>query len=172
MLSRFSRTPTCDRHRLRHGQRRTQGHSIYRASIASRGKMILVLLVMIEPLRLVGLWALPIHPSCTAATAAKTDRDISFRRHRGDILCCYLYYKREYPHILEAQAAIRTPSTFVWMRHRTLPLAERPKTKRSTLLKWSVDRCRVQCTRVEERSPASSERKHVKPALFSYQLQV
>jgi len=42
VILRSSRTPTFDRHR------RTQGHSIqaYRASIASRGKMILVLLMM------------------------------------------------------------------------------------------------------------------------------
>jgi len=34
MLSHFSRTPTCDKHR----QPQTQGHSMYCASIASRGK--------------------------------------------------------------------------------------------------------------------------------------
>ena len=34
VFSRFSRTPTCDR--CRHRQTQTQGHSIYRACIASR----------------------------------------------------------------------------------------------------------------------------------------
>ena len=40
MFGRFTRTPTCDRHRHRQTDtdRQTHGHSIYRASIASRGK--------------------------------------------------------------------------------------------------------------------------------------
>ena len=38
-FSRFSRTPTCDRHRHihRHTDRQTQGHGIYRAEHSSRG---------------------------------------------------------------------------------------------------------------------------------------
>ena len=38
VFNRFSRTPTCDRQTDRHGER--QGHSIFRASIASRSKMV------------------------------------------------------------------------------------------------------------------------------------
>jgi len=43
VFSRFSRTPTCDRQTDRH--RQTQGHSIYRASIASRGKNVASLIL-------------------------------------------------------------------------------------------------------------------------------
>jgi len=54
VFSRFSGTPTCDGHGHRH--RRTQGHRIYRASIASRGKSYkLVLYDAIRYDRLVAL---------------------------------------------------------------------------------------------------------------------